>query len=338
MTNQQNILIVNVNWLGDVLFSTPFLRAVKENYGQAHLAVLAVPRVRQILEGNPYVDEVIIFDERGKDKNIVAWFKLIAALRKKQFHLAFILKPSFNRTLILKLSGIKEIIGFDHPKNSALLTRKIKFPRKMHKVDHFLSIAEGLGLKISSRNYEFIPARADRERIEELFALKKIDRSLPVVVLNPGGNWLPKRWPAENWTALAKAIKKEWQVNLIITGMDKDKELAKKITSGLQGGIFDFTGETTLGELAALMQKVTLVISADSGPMHLAAAVGTKVIALFGPTCAELTGPYPPDKHTVLQKNVGCVIPCYNQKCPDYRCMKAITSDDVINAMREFKL
>lgn len=330
---------MNLNWLGDALFSTPFLRAIKENLPSSYLAVLGVLRIKEILETNPYLDQLILFDERGRDKGLFSRIRLIKKIKKKQFDTVFILKPSLSRTLMLKLTGIKEFIGFDNCKSGWLLTKRIPKPKKsMHLIDYFLTIPEHSGLTIKKRVYEFFPSVEDEGYVESLYSQNKIDFLLPSIIINPGANWIPKRWPKEFWSGLIAKIKESLNVNIIVTGAEKDKAMAAEIIERGKTPVFNLTGETTLRQLGALMKRARLVISADSGPMHIAASVGTKVIALFGPTSPSITGPYPLEQHIIIQKDVGCPIPCYNSDCRDFRCMKAISVEEVFRQVKQLIL
>jgi len=331
----QKILVVSPNWLGDALFSTALLSVLKKKFAQSHLAVLSVPRVKEIFQNNPYVDNIIIYDEKGRHRNLISRLGFIFALRKERFDTAFILKPSLSRTLILKCAGIKQIIGFDNPKSGWLLTVKVPSPRiVLHKIDYFLTILEYLGFEIGPRRYEFFPSAQDKAYIASLLKQKNITRNLPLIVINPGANWYPKRWSPENFARLIKRIKEKIPLNIAITGAEKDRKLAEEIIKKSGKEVFDFTGKTSLGQLGALIQEADIILSADSGPMHIAAAVGRKVIALFGPTSVRITGPYPTENHIIIQKDVGCAIPCYKLDCRDNRCMKAITVDDVIEKIK----
>ncbi len=324
------ILVVSPNWLGDALFSTSLIAALKRNFTRSHLAVLSVPRVKEIFQNNPNVNKIIIYHEKGKHRNLISRLGFILKLRKERFDTAFMLRPSLSRTIILKYAGIKQIVGHDNTKSGWLLTVKVPPPAEvLHKVDYFLTLLESLGSKISNRRYEFFPSNEDRAYVAGLFSEQKMDANLPLIVINPGANWVPKRWPPENFAALIRRIKERTAANIAITGAEKDKDLAEEIIDKSQQEVFDFAGRTSLGQLGALMEKADVVISADSGPMHIAAAVGTRVVALFGPTSAQITGPYPLENHIVIQKEVGCKVPCYDSACKDYRCMKAISVGEV---------
>ncbi len=331
MRQIRKILVFTTNWLGDALFLSPLVAALKDNFPQSRLSVLCVSRVKLVFQDNPNVDEVISYGEKGRLGCPIRRLGLVFRLAGRGFDAAFIIKPSLSRTLLLKLSGVKRIIGFDNPKSGWLLTDKIPAPDKaLHKIDYFLSMIEHLGLKINQRRYEFYPSAEDEGYIERLFSQKRIPQDVPLILINPGGNWLPKRWPPENFSRLIKRIKQKFPVSIAISGADKDRGLAEGIIRQSGVEVFDFSGRTTLGQLGALMKQADIVITADSGPMHIAAAVGRKVIALFGPTSSAITGPYPLGEHIIIQKDVGCEVPCYDKNCRDYRCMQAITVDEVL--------
>ena len=331
MQKPKSILIFTTNWLGDALFLSPFIANLKENFPQSYLAVLLVPRVKEIFLNNPHVDKIIIYNERGR-LSFLSRLGLTFRLKKEAFDTAFIIKPSLSRTMVLKLAGIKKIIGFDNRRCGWLLNLRIPVPNHpLHKIDCFLTILEQMGLNIHKRRYKFFTSDEDRLYIERLFLEKKIVRNLPLVVINPGANWYPKRWSPENFSDLIRRLKERLSINIAITGAKKDKELARRIIEdSARSEVFDFTGETSLGQLGALMKLACVVITADSGPMHIAAAVGVRTIALFGPTSSLITGPYPKDEHIVIQKDVGCRVPCYEKNCTNYRCMEAITVEEVL--------
>ena len=333
----KRILIVNVNWRGDVLFSTPFIRALREKYPDSFIASLVVPRCAAILKNSPHLDELIIFEEEGKHRGLTGKSRLIKLLRSRHFDTAFLLHRSFTRTLICLLAGIPERVGYYTRKRAILLTKSITPPvEQLHKVEYFLNIARACGVETGNRDYEFSASLEDRDYISNLFREKGLDENGLLVVLNPGGNWRLKRWPKENFAQLAERLIKKYRARVIFTGAAADFNLARDIAALMQNPSTILCGRTTLGQLAALMARVTLVVSNDSGPMHIAVSQGAGVICLFGPTSPEITGPCGKGDYTVIQKDVGCETPCYRLDCQDNRCMKAITVDDVLEAVKKF--
>lgn len=330
----RRILIVNVNWLGDALFTTPFITLIDEAYPNAHIASLLVPRVAEVLEDNPNLDEIIIYDEKGRDKGIFGKLSLVSQLKNKHFDTAFILRRSLTRTMMLVLSKIPNRIGYDNPKSGFLLTKKIK-PSKlpMHKVDYFLNLAYSIGIKGAVSDYTLSIKEDDECYIDNFLKAEGMRQGDILVGINPGANWPLKRWPYKNFASLISALDKRYNAKIIITGSKGDIELADKIIS--LSGIKPIVacGKTTIKQLAALFRRVRFVISNDSGPMHIAASQKTPIIALFGPTSPKLTGPYGTGRSIIIRKDIDCDVPCYNLNCPENHCMKSITVEDVLDAV-----
>jgi heptosyltransferase-2 len=331
----KRILIVNVNWRGDVLFSTPLIRAIRKRYPDSFMATLLVPRCVSILKHNPYLDKIIIFDEDGEHKSMRGKLQLVKNLRTDNFDIAFLLHRSFTRTLICWLAGIPERIGYYTRKRAALLTKSIQPPAKpVHKVEYFLHIAKSVGIEPENKGYEFFTSSEDKNYVDNIFREKGLNQSDFLVAINPGGNWVLKRWPKNNFAYLADRLIEDYNAKVIITGAQDDIYLAQDIATVMKNAPIILCGKTTLGQLAVLMGKVSLVISNDSGPMHIAVSQKAKVIGLFGPTCAQITGPYGKGSYIIIQKNTKCEIPCYRLNCEDARCMEAITVEDVLEAVK----
>jgi lipopolysaccharide heptosyltransferase II len=332
--DMKRILIVNVNWRGDVLFSTPFIRALRKGCPDSFIATLVVPRCAAILNNNPHLNELIILDEEGKHKEIFGKLKLIKLLRARQFDTAFLLHRSFTRALLCRFAGIPQRIGYYTKKRAGLLTKNIPQPvQPLHKVEYFLNIAASCGIQAGSKDYDFFVSREDKDYVQTLLRENNLKENDFLVVINPGGNWNLKRWPKENFARLADSLIKDYQAGIIITGAAGDINLARDIAALMQGKPVILCGKTGLGQLAALMAAAKLVISNDSGPMHIAVSQKARTIALFGPTSAGITGPYGAGDYSVIQKNVGCEVPCYQLSCSDNRCMQAITVEDVLKAV-----
>lgn len=334
----KRILIVNVNWLGDTLFVTPFIRAVRENYPKAYIAILTHPRCYKILEGNPNIDEIIIYDEKKEHRNILGKFSIISYLRAKKFDASFILRKSLSRTIILLFSKIPVRIGYRSGRAGFLLTRKVDPPSKeMHKVEYFLNLARQVGIETKNKNYEIAISDNDIKRGNRILKETRV-KDKGFVALNAGGNWGPKRWPLENFAKLGDKIFERLKLDIVLVGAEKDISLAEKIAGFMKHKPFILCGKTDLKTLGAIFKKAACVVSNDSGPMHLAVAVKAKVVAIFGPTSPELTGPYGDAKYKVLRKDIGCKVPCYDLKCEDNRCMRAVTVEDAMEAVKEITI
>ncbi|MBI4335283.1 MAG: lipopolysaccharide heptosyltransferase II [Candidatus Omnitrophica bacterium] len=330
------ILIVNVNWLGDVLFSTPLIRALRQKFPGAYLASMVVPRCKEILELNPHLNELIIYDEDGGHKGVFGKIKLISFLRAKRFDTAILLHRSFTRALMLCLAGVPERIGYYTRKRSMLLTDAARIPLKeMHRVDFFLNLGRRLGVSSGQREYEFFISDKEKESARKFLRERGVNDSDTVIAVNPGGNWNPKRWPAEKFSRLADALGREFNAKIVITGAAKDLGLTEDISSRMAARPVVACGRTSLKELASIFALADLVIANDSGPMHIAVSQGADTIALFGPTSPNITGPIGRGRYIVLKEDTGCEIPCYNFSCAEYKCMEAIKVEDVVAAARK---
>lgn len=327
----ERILIVEVNWVGDVLFSTPFIRAVRDAYPSGRIACLIHPRCREVLANNPCVDELIVYDEEGAHRGLIGKCRLLRDLRARRFDVAYLLHRSFTKALFAYCAGIRERVGYDTKGRGMLLTKACPEPAGRHKVEYFLDIARCAGLSPQSSSYEFTPGDDDRSFAAAFFAENGLTASDRIVVINPGGNWDPKRWPKDRFAAVADRLADMCRARIVITGAAKDVALAGEIEGMMHSRPVIAAGRTTLPQLGAILARASLVIANDSGPMHLAVAVGAKVIALFGPTSPALTGPYGNGEYTVIAMHEGCAVPCYDRRCRENRCMSAITVDDVVN-------
>ena len=237
--------------------------------------------------------------------------------------------------MLLFLSKISERIGYDNKRSGFLLTKRIPKPRKdLHRVEHFLGIARGLGIEPKSVNYDFFILEENNREAEKILKNIGIEMGEDFIVVNPGGNWDLKRWPTENFAGLADEIIDRFNMKVVLTGAEKDIDLCKKIAGLMKNAPLSVCGKTKLKTLGAIFKKAKKVISNDSGPMHIAVGVKTPVVALFGPTSPRITGPYGEGVYEILQKKVDCEIPCYRLSCKDNRCMKAITVEDVLGAIR----
>lgn len=333
---RKKILIFNVNWLGDVIFSSSFIRAVRETFPDSYITCAVPPRCRETLEANTRINELTLFDESGSEKTFLGKINFALKLRKESFDIAFILHRSLTRALITFIAGIRMRVGYNTKRRGFLLTKKLNLPtRDVHRVEYFLELARATGADTSKKDYEFFITESDRKRATRILESESVNYNDKIVALNPGGNWNPKRWPVDKFAELADQLIEKYRVKILITGAEKDKSLANEISSGMRNKPISICGKTKIRELASIFEMAKLVISGDSGPMHIAVSVGVNVVALFGPTSAGITGPYGKGNYVVIRKDVGCNIPCYDFGCRDNRCMKAISVDDVIGAIEE---
>ena len=317
----KKICVVNVNWLGDAIFSTPVFRALKSVYPDAHISCLCVPRVADVLKYCTDIDEIIIYDEKGRDFFIWNKIQLIFKLRRCGFDVAFLLHRSMTRALLVFLAGIPLRIGFGKVKG--LLTHPINDNNEhIHRSDYYLRVLSDYGLTVSDRRCRLtINAEAGEG---------------DYCVFHIGGNWALKRWPVSYWTALTKKFADTKDLKLFFTGGAADKEGIDAIIHSSGINAVNLAGQTSLHESLRIFAGARLVVSADSGPLHLANSVGAKVLGIFGATRPEITGPRGMGSSEVLFKETGCNhSPCYHLNCTNNYCMQAIGVDDVWKAIQK---
>jgi lipopolysaccharide heptosyltransferase II len=332
----KRILVVNVNWLGDVLFSTPIFKALKRRYPESFIACMIPPRCKGVLENSPYIDEIILFDERNEHRTLFAKLSFILELRKKSFDTVFLLHRSFTKAFMTYLAGIPERIGYFRKKSNFLLTKTVPIPKiRMHRLDYYANLVESQQIRVEDKACDIFVSEDDRKYIGELLNACGISNKDFLVAINPGGNWDLKRWPKAHFANLADSLSNELNAKIIITGADKDLGLADEIQDLMKTEPIILCGKTTLKQLAALFERVNLVVCADSGPLHIACAVGANVIALFGPTSEAITGPYLKKNCIIIKSNVNCDIPCYKLDCADNICMKQIEPQMVLERIKK---
>lgn len=332
----KRILIIEPNWLGDVLFTTPAIRAIKERCKNPYISALVHNRCVSILEDNPNIDKIICLKNARGLKGLFEKLRLIPQLKSKNFDTAILFSRSMSHALICALSGIPERIGYNTLKRFFLLTRRIKSPKpELHRVEYFLYIAREAGISTDNKDYEFFIKNEDEKDAEAILNNNGLYKGEPYFAINPGGNWPPKRWPKENFTRLCDELFRKYKTKVIITGANKDMGLGEDIKNLCANKPIDLCGKTTLKQLGAILKAAKAVISNDSGPMHISISQKTPAVALFGPTDPNITGPYGRSRYIVVKKDIDCPVPCYDETCKNYRCMEAITVADVMEAVKK---
>ncbi len=333
------ILVVNVNWVGDVVFSIPVFRTLKEHYPGAKISCLTVPRVKEVLECSPDIDDIIIYDEEGRDQFPWGKAKLITQIKQRQFDACFLLHRSLTRALLVFLARVPIRVGYNTKNRGFLLTHKIpEPPPTVHRSDYYSGLLEGYGLTIQDRRCHLeVPPQVERE-ITEILRKKGLNPPDDFIVIHAAGNWDLKRWPQERFALLTRDLMRHFSQKVILTGSKEDSAMIENIVRGSQVDAVNLAGETNLKQLLALMKKARLVISADSGPLHMASSVGANILGLFGPTRPEVTGPRGAGRFKIIQKDVVCnQRPCYHLTCQDNLCMQSIEVKDVLKTIEHFR-
>jgi len=333
----KRILVVRTDRLGDVLLSTPVIKALRDNYPHAYIAMMVSPHCKDVVEGNPCLDEVIIYDKDGKHSSWRRSFKFARNLKKRMFELALILHPTNRVHLVTFIAAIPRRVGYDH-KLGFLLTDKVKHLKQLgqkHELEYNLDLLRYLGIEPQDKN-PFMPIRADSERwAGEILEQEGLCKNDKLLALHPGASCPSKIWPYQRFAEAADRLVKNYGFKVVILAGPKDVALAEGLLREIKSEAINLAGKTSVSQLASVLKRCRLFISNDSGPVHLASAVGTPVISIFGRAQEGLSpkrwGPLGL-KDIILHKKVGC-IECLAHNCvKNFACLKAITVDDVVAA------
>lgn len=335
------ILIVKPSSLGDVIHAIPFLAAIKELYPDSEIHWVVNPVYQDLLRFNPYIDKLLLFDRYIWKKSYIAGYKsfygLVKEMQTAKYDLAIDLQGLMRSALITFYSGAKEKVVINNTREGAsLFYRKFigSSVKDIHAVDRIMSAAIDLGWKERSLTWHDFMINVPEEvtaKIKETLGSK----CEKLIVINPFTRWESKTWPVDNYALLIKELLAKGY-NVALTGTSSDKpqgDIIGKLVDDAR--LMDFVGETTLIELVSLLKFSSVMISADSGPVHLANALGKKTITLFGPTSPERTGAYLTG-NTILSAKAECA-PCFKKICPltanNNFCMKDISVETVLDQL-----
>lgn len=367
----RHILVRGTNWLGDAVMTTPALLRLREKFPDAHISLLTPEKLADLWKFNPTVDSTIsIAPGEGV-------FAVAKKIRAGNFDLALVLPNSPRSALETFLAGVPKSIGYSRPWRNFFLTQTVaprpdavkmrkrsiaeinqliaqapeargqisetgpQTPDSVHQVHDYLHLVAALGA-----NPAPLPPRLVVDDVEVNDARQKFIGANPelIIGLNPGAEYGPaKRWPVDRFIAAAKQIQQKTRCTWLLFGGKNDIAIINRIESELRSPNSDLrnlAGKTSLRELMALLKSCRVLLTNDTGPMHVAAALGVPVVVPFGSTSPELTGPISSDavRHQLLKANVPCA-PCFLRECPiDFRCMNSISVDAVVKAVLESRL
>lgn len=329
----QRILVKGTNWVGDTIISFPAVHSLRALFPQACIDVLAKPHLADLWKVNSDIDEVITYEMPDGVRRVFAELKIARLLRNRRIDLAVVLPRSFSSAWMVFLGGIHYRIGYGGEARDWLLTEKVGRPTELlnkHRMYYYLNLIKVLGDCVPPSLPQLSLNGEVRVWAEEFLAKKGFEEKL-LIGFNPGATYgEAKCWPLAKFVELGRRLIKEYDATVLIFGSPHPKEMALNaaIVQGIGKGCMDLTGETSLLQLASLLCHCRLLVTNDTGTMHVATAVGTPVVAIFGSTDPIKTGPWG-DAHVVVKKNVSCS-PCLKRVCPtDHQCMELITVDEV---------
>ncbi len=339
-----NILIVKLSAIGDVIHTLPSLSALRKFYPEANITWAIEEDSSDIVKDHPYLNRVVI----SRRKRWMADLKrprrisgtigeiksFISTLRDYSYDLVIDFHGLFKSSLIVLLSGGKRKLGYDSMQelSGLFLNEKIHEDMEKHAVDRYLDFLNHLGSDIVEKEFLIPVQEENRNRVKNILTINNIDKKERFVAVSPVAFWETKLWKDDKFADLCDRIAEDLKAKVVLTG-NKSDGMIENIQSLMSYPSVNLGGQTTLRDLAYLYSLSSVVITTDSGPMHIAAAMGTPVVALFGPTDPLKTGPYG-EGHVVVRKEMSCS-PCFLKKCSSKKCMEEITVEEVFQAVEE---
>ncbi|MFQ5849135.1 MAG: lipopolysaccharide heptosyltransferase II [Candidatus Binatia bacterium] len=335
--------MVQTSYLGDVVLTTPLLSEIRRRFPEAELAILCTPRAKNLLKGNPDVDEIVTDDKNRDGKGIRGLWRKAKELRGRGYTMALSPHKSLRSALLLFLARVPRRIGFRQSAGSFLYHCRVNRDTKAHDVERNLSILKVFGVDPGEcrRDLRVEVDSSTQEAVTRIFRSLGIERKDGWLIfgLNPGSVWPTKRWSAEGYAELMARLKKRYRCELLLFGGFEDREIVNKIQE-LSGNVaVNLVGKISLQELACALDWCDVFITNDSGPMHIAVARRIPVVAVFCATTPSL-GFYPySSRAVVVGKELSCR-PCSShggQRCPlgTEDCIRWVGPEDVLRAVEQ---
>ncbi len=331
----EKILVRGTNWIGDGVMSLPALEALRARFPAAEIVLVLKPWVVELYENHPAADRLIIYDPKGEHRGPRGFWRFIETLRSERFDLAILFQNAFHAAWMAWRARIPVRIGYGLDARGAFLTDAVPVPPPAlygHQSNYYLQLLFRAGLIERPTPVERIPLGLQHsEKAWATKQLKELALGGPrfLVGFSPGAAFGPaKRWQLERYADLADRLIGALHADVLIFGSEAERPLAESLARMMQHTPTIVAGKTTLRQFMALLAQCRLIVTNDSGPMHIAAALGLPVVAIFGSTNERATGPISP-RARVIKNSVDCS-PCGLRECPiDFRCMKAVSVEEV---------
>jgi len=340
----KSILLIRLDHLGDVLLTTPAIKSLKKRFPHARITLVVKKWALETVKNNPHIDRIIIFNpswtiprgERTETAGVAGIYRLVRQLRYERFDLAIDFKGDFRNILLAYLSGAKRRVSYGIRGGGFLLTDIVPYQEGIHEIDKNLRLLVPLGINSDGIHMELYLNSGDVAKAEQIIGQEGIDLRRRTIALHHGGGSHYKRWGMEKFITLAKRLTKDNSTNVLIFCGPYE---GKPFQSGgkPEKGIF-LMPDMTICQMAAAFQRCDLLVCNDSGPMHVGIAVGTPIVAIFGPTPPDRFGPKDLRKNRVVRSPLRCS-PCWHPDttfgCKEADCLKGIKVDDVMAAIEE---
>ena len=332
------VLIRSANWVGDVVMSLPAIRAVRAYFPRAEIVMLAKPWVADLYRHLPDIDRILVYDRDGRHAGLGGILRLCSELRQVGFDVGISIQNAFEAALILWWSRVPIRIGYAADARSPLLTHRVHRTRavlNLHQVDYYRALLEGVGIPAPDRSIRLVLSTDEHLWAEEALARLGMNPSEIVCGINPGAAFgTAKRWPKDRWIELARRMLGSGIDRILVFGSPSEVPLGEEIASAVGPRCHSLCGKTDLRQAMALIAACRLLVTNDSGLMHVAAALNVPLVAVFGPTRHDQTSPLN-QKARLIRVPVDCS-PCMKPHCPiDHRCMTAVSVDRVLRESME---
>ncbi|TKB74942.1 MAG: putative lipopolysaccharide heptosyltransferase III [Nitrospira sp.] len=327
----KNILIIKLRYIGDVLLATPTLRAIKAAWSDVRVTMMVNRGTEDVLSGNPDVDEIVVLDKGS----LVAQSRLIAGLRSRRFDTVIDLTDGDRSAFLSWISGAPVRIGFnaEHRWRGKYYTQVVQpVPGVQHRIDRDLEALKPVNIQAGSKDPQLRLTPEEMNSADQLLDQLAIQRSQPIVILQPGARYWFKAWPPERFAELADRLASDYGCQILIGGSRDEEALAQRIHEAAKSRPISMAGQATLKQFAAIAKCAALFVGNDSGAMHIAAAVGTPMVALFGPSNPAEWGPRG-NRAMVMYKGLDCRA-CFHPTCErgELNCMKQLSVQEVFAA------
>jgi lipopolysaccharide heptosyltransferase II len=327
------IIIRGPNWVGDAVLAIPAMKALRSRFPNADITLLVRPWVAGVFTGAPFLDRVW---SEPRPVGIPAWSKITREIRKRDFDLAVLFPNSFESALMMFLGRVPSRLGYATDGRGLLLTRAVAPVNQVrHQVHHYLDLVSEITENVDRPAIEIQATAEEQNAARQLLHAEGIRNGQPFLVLNPGAAYgSAKRWHHERFAETADRLSRDLGLAVVIIGSEAERAVAIRILEGMRSAAVVLNGKTALGTLIGVLSLSSLMLTNDSGPMHIAAALGIPTVAVFGSTDERVTGPC--GLRTRIVKHPVECSPCLLRECPiDHRCMTRVQVTDVYRAARE---
>lgn len=334
--NGKRILVTFLMYLGDLLLTTPFIYALRQNCPDSHITMLVDEKLKDVVAHNPYLDAVITIDKKGRDDSKLALVRFAQKLSAQNFDAVINLHPNERCSFIVALTTTKQRLGAAHGLLKWRWDSYTPLNRHIHAVDMYLDVLKQLGMtQLVNNGLEFFTDAEADAQASEFWRAHSVNEQDKLIGFNIGSAVVTKRWAPERFAQVAEALAAEGY-KIVFFGGSMDAQMVAEATQYMKSNPIVATGEFSLGALAAAMRRCELIITNDSGPMHVAISQRVPIVALYGPSHVELYGPY--TKHaTVVTAEPPCLGCAERMKhqCADLQCMTRLQPEQVLRAAKK---